>query len=92
LKGARTKEGITQEALAEMTGIRQHHISEIENHKRPIGKKNAVKPARALKASLKIFLWETIAAAPSRGNRPLRPAPLCDPSSGGDRIGRGRRF
>ncbi len=31
LKGARVKEGITQKQLAEMTGIRQHHISEMEN-------------------------------------------------------------
>ena len=56
LKGARTKEGITQKELAAMTGIRQHHISEMENNKRPIGKKNAVKLAKALKTSHKIFL------------------------------------
>lgn len=56
LKGARTKEGITQKQLAEMTGVRQHHISEMENHKRPIGKKNAIKFAKALKISHKVFL------------------------------------
>lgn len=56
LKGARVKEGITQEQLAEMTGIRQHHISEMENHKRPIGKKNALKFAKALSINYKVFL------------------------------------
>jgi plasmid maintenance system antidote protein VapI len=56
LKGARVKEGITQKQLAEMTGIRQHHISEMENHKRPIGKKNALKFAKALGTNYKVFL------------------------------------
>ncbi len=56
LKGARVKEGITQKQLAEMTGIRQHHISEMENHKRPIGKKNAIKFAKALGINYKVFL------------------------------------
>lgn len=56
LKGARTKEGITQKQLAEMTGIKQHHISEMENHKRSIGKKNAMKLAKVLKISYKVFL------------------------------------
>jgi DNA-binding XRE family transcriptional regulator len=56
LKGARVKEGITQKQLAEMTGIRQHHISEMENHKRSIGKKNALKFAKALGTSYKVFL------------------------------------
>jgi plasmid maintenance system antidote protein VapI len=39
-----------------MTGIRQHHISEMENHKRPIGKKNALKFAKALGTNYKVFL------------------------------------
>jgi ribosome-binding protein aMBF1 (putative translation factor) len=56
LKGARAKEGITQKQLSEMTGIKQHHISEMENHKRSIGKKNAMKFARALDISYKVFL------------------------------------
>ena len=56
LKGARVKEGITQKQLAEMTGVKQHHISEMENHKRSIGKKNAKKIAEALKISYKVFL------------------------------------
>lgn len=56
LKGARGKEGITQQQLAEMTGIKQHHISEMENHKRTIGKKNAMKFAKALNVNYKVFL------------------------------------
>lgn len=56
LKGARVKEGITQKQLAEITGVKQHHISEMENHKRSIGKKNAKKFAEALKISYKVFL------------------------------------
>jgi plasmid maintenance system antidote protein VapI len=39
-----------------MTGIRQHHISEMENYKRAIGRKNAIKFAKALKTSHKVFL------------------------------------
>lgn len=56
LKGARTKEGLTQKQLAAVTGIKQHHISEMENHKRPIGKKNALKLAEVLNISYKVFL------------------------------------
>jgi hypothetical protein len=56
LKGARIKEGLTQKKLAVMTGIRQHHISEMENYKRAIGRKNAIKFAKALKTSHKIYL------------------------------------
>jgi DNA-binding XRE family transcriptional regulator len=56
LKGARVKEGLTQKQLAAATGIKQHHISEMENHKRPIGKKNALKLAEVLNISYKVFL------------------------------------
>ena len=56
LKGARVKESITQKQLAEMTGVKQHHISEMENHKRSIGKKIAKKFAEVLNVSYKIFL------------------------------------
>ena len=41
LSGARYREGLTQAQLAEKTGIPRRHISEMENGKRPIGKKNA---------------------------------------------------
>ena len=49
LAGARYREGMTQAALAEATGIPRRHISEMENSRRPIGKKNARLLAEALK-------------------------------------------
>jgi DNA-binding XRE family transcriptional regulator len=56
LKGARVKEGITQKRLAELTGVKQHHISEMENQKRPISKRNAKIFAGALNVSYELFL------------------------------------
>lgn len=49
LAGARYREGMTQAALAEATGVPRRHISEMENGRRPIGKKNARLLADALK-------------------------------------------
>lgn len=56
LRGARRREGVTQKRLAEMTGIPQRHISEMENGKRPIGRQNARKLAKALHVGYKVFL------------------------------------
>ena len=56
LRGAREKEGLTQIELSLKTGIPQRHISEMENGKRPIGKKNAWLFAKALNAGYKIFM------------------------------------
>jgi hypothetical protein len=56
LLGARTKEAVTQKQLSELTGISQAHISEMENHKRTIGKKRARILGKALKISYKVFL------------------------------------
>ncbi|HYA42483.1 MAG TPA: helix-turn-helix transcriptional regulator [Syntrophobacteraceae bacterium] len=56
LRGARYKEGITQRQLSEVTGIPQRHISEMENAKRPIGKKNAKLFAKVLGTGYKLFL------------------------------------
>ncbi|MDD5450907.1 MAG: helix-turn-helix transcriptional regulator [Desulfovibrionales bacterium] len=56
LAGARVKEGMSQVRLAKLTGIPQRHISEMENGKRPIGKKNAKLFAEALKVDYRIFL------------------------------------
>lgn len=56
LSGARHREGLTQRRLAEKTGIKQRHISEMENGKRTIGKKNAKALARALGTDYRIFL------------------------------------
>jgi len=56
IRGARGKEGLTQKQLSELTGITQHHISEMENGKRPIGKETARKLARALNIDYRVFL------------------------------------
>jgi len=56
LAGARYRKGLTQVQLADMTGIPQRHISEMENGKRTIGKKNAKLFADALKTDYRVFL------------------------------------
>ena len=56
LRGARHKEGLTQVMLAQKTGIPQRHLSEMENGKRPIGKKNALLLAQVLGVSYRVFL------------------------------------
>jgi len=44
----RQRAELTQVQLADKTGIRQHHLSEMENHKRVLGKVNAKKLADIL--------------------------------------------
>jgi len=56
LQGARTREGLTQTRLSELTGIPQRHLSMMENGKRPIGKKNAQLLAKVLKVDYRVFL------------------------------------
>lgn len=56
LAGARHKEGLTQRELAAKSGIPQRHISEMENGKRLIGKKNAKVLAGVLNADYRAFL------------------------------------
>jgi transcriptional regulator with XRE-family HTH domain len=56
LRAARTKEGVTQSQLAQMTGIPQRHISEMEHGKRSIGKERAKKLAEALKVDYHLLL------------------------------------
>jgi len=56
LVGARTKEGMTQIQLAQLTGIPQRHISEMEHGKRPIGKRHARKFGNALNIDYHVFL------------------------------------
>ena len=48
LSGFRHREGMTQTQLAEVTGIPQRHISEMENGKRIIGVVSAKRLAKAL--------------------------------------------
>lgn len=56
MAGARYKEGLTQRELSKLTGIPQRHISEMENGKRPIGKKNARLLGQILKIDYRLFL------------------------------------
>jgi ribosome-binding protein aMBF1 (putative translation factor) len=56
LRAARQRKGLTQVELSERTGIPQRHISEMENGKRPIGKKNARIFADLLGIGYKVFL------------------------------------
>jgi DNA-binding XRE family transcriptional regulator len=55
IRGGRGKEGLTQKQLAELIGIAHHHLSEMENGKRPIGKETARKLASALNIGLSGF-------------------------------------
>jgi DNA-binding XRE family transcriptional regulator len=56
LRGGRYREGITQKQLADMIGIPQRHISEMENGKRSIGKEMAKRLGKALNIGYKVFL------------------------------------
>ncbi len=48
LRSYRQRAGLTQAQLAGQTGIRQHHLSEMENNKRALGKAMARKLAQVL--------------------------------------------
>ena len=52
----RLRAGMTQTELEQQTGILQHHLSEMENNKRVLGKTNARKLARILKCDYWKFL------------------------------------
>ena len=56
LRGARGREDLTQKQLSELTNIPIRHISEMENRKRPIGKKNARLLGKALNTDPRLFL------------------------------------
>ena len=56
LRGSRYKENMTQRELAAKLGIRQHHLSEMENAKRAISKDMAHKLAKVLKCDYRLFL------------------------------------
>ena len=56
LRVYRQRADITQMELARQTGIQQHHLSEIENNKRVIGKMNAKKLAGVLNCDYHKFL------------------------------------
>lgn len=56
LRGSRYKENMTQIELAKLLGIRQGHLSEMENGKRPIGKSMAKKLASIFNCDYRAFL------------------------------------
>jgi DNA-binding XRE family transcriptional regulator len=56
LRGARKRENMTQKELADRIGIRQVHVSQMENDKRPIGKEMAKRLANVLNVDYRVFL------------------------------------
>ena len=56
LRGARTREGLTQARLGALVGVKPTHISAMENGKRPIGKEMAKRLGKALRIGYKVFL------------------------------------
>jgi DNA-binding XRE family transcriptional regulator len=56
IRGLRLREGLTQEQLAHLLGVKRNNLSEMENGKRPIGKNMAKRLAKILKTNYKVFL------------------------------------
>ena len=56
LAGIRYREELKQHEVAKRTGIPQRHISEMENGKRTIGKKNAKLLAKVFNVDYRLFL------------------------------------
>lgn len=56
LRGNRYKKGITQVDLSKAIGVSQHHISEMENGKRTIGKEMAKRLAEFFDTDYRVFL------------------------------------
>lgn len=56
LAGFRQRENLTQQQLADLTGINRRHISEMEHGKRPIGKETAKKLASVLHCDYRVLL------------------------------------
>lgn len=56
LRGCRYKAGLTQKELAKALDMSQHHISEMENGKRSIGKAMAKRLAAFFKTDYRVFL------------------------------------
>ena len=56
LRGSRYKNEVSQRELAKALHISQHHISEMENGKRPIGKEMAKRFAEFFKTDYRVFL------------------------------------
>jgi len=56
LRGSRYKLELTQQEVSEALGVSQHHISEMENGKRSIGKEMAKRLAEFFKTDYRLFL------------------------------------
>ncbi len=56
LRGARKKAEMTQKELAKKLGILQHHLSEMEHGKRPIGKQMAKRMAGVFNTNYRLFI------------------------------------
>ena len=56
LRGCRFQHDVSQKTLAKGLKISQHHISEMENGKRPIGKEMAHRLAKFFKTDYRLFL------------------------------------
>ncbi|OQX06995.1 MAG: hypothetical protein BWK76_25480 [Desulfobulbaceae bacterium A2] len=56
LRGSRAKEGMTQQQLAEATGIPRRHLSEMEHGKRSVGKAMAKRFAEVFHCDYRLFL------------------------------------
>jgi DNA-binding XRE family transcriptional regulator len=56
IRGLRLREGLTQDQLAHLLGVKRPNLSEMENGKRPIGKNMAKRLAQVLKTDYKVFL------------------------------------
>jgi plasmid maintenance system antidote protein VapI len=56
LRGFLCREELTQKELADRLGVRQHHLSEMENGKRAIGKVVAKRLAKVLNCDYRVFL------------------------------------
>ncbi len=56
LRASRYKKDMTQKQLSEKLKIRQHHVSEMENAKRPIGRAMAKRLATIFKCDYRVFV------------------------------------
>lgn len=56
LRGLRTREGLTQQRLADILGVKQHRISEMENNIRPVSVKMAKRLEEIFNVSYKAFI------------------------------------
>ena len=60
LKAARLKSGLSQVQLAQKLGTKQNNVSMMENAKRAIGKRTAMKLGKIFNTGYKVFLSELV--------------------------------